>query len=98
MNHLNVVLQVLKEHQLLTKYRKCEFWCRSATFLGHIIYSDGVEVDPRKMEALKNSPRTLTPTNIKSFVGLVGYYRMFVEGFVVILSLLTIFIQKCKKF
>ena len=53
MNHLRVVLQVLKEHQLFAKYSKCEFWLRSVTFLGHIISSEGVEVDPRKAVAVK---------------------------------------------
>ena len=51
------------------------------TFLGHIISSEGVEVDPRKMKALKNLPRPLTPTDIRSFLGLSGYYKRFVDGF-----------------
>ena len=53
MNHLRVVLKVLKVLQLFAKYSKCEFWLWSVTFLGHIISSEGVEVDPRKMEAVK---------------------------------------------
>ena len=51
MGHLRIVLQTLEEHQLLAKYIKCEFWLRSVTFLGHIISSEGVEVDPRKNES-----------------------------------------------
>ena len=54
MNHLRLVLQVLKEHQLFAKYSKCEFWLRSVKFLGHIISSEGVKVDPKKTEAVKN--------------------------------------------
>ena len=57
MGHLRVVLQNLKRHQLYAKYSKCEFWLRSVTFLGHIISSEGVEVDLRKTEAVKNCPR-----------------------------------------
>ena len=57
MGHLTVVLQTFKEHQLYDKYSKCEFWLRSVTFLGHIISSEGVEVDLRKTEAVKNCPR-----------------------------------------
>ena len=53
MKHLRVVLQVLKENQLFAKYRKCEFWLRSVVFLGHVISSEGVEVDPRKTEVVK---------------------------------------------
>ena len=80
MNHLRVVLQVLKENQLFAKYRKCEFWLRSVAFLGHIIFSEGVEVDPRKMEAVKNWSRPLTPTDIRSFLGLAGYYQRFMDS------------------
>ena len=72
MDHLRVVLQALKEHQLYVKYSECVFWRRSITFLGHIIYSEGVEVDPRKTGAVKNCPRPLTPIDIRSFFGLAG--------------------------
>ena len=89
MDHLRVVLQVLKEHHLFAKYIKCEFWLRSLTFLGHIFSSEGVEVDPRKIEAVKNYPRPLTLTDIRSFLGLAGYYRRFVDGFASISSPLT---------
>ena len=54
MCHLMVVLQTLKEHQLLSKYIECEFWLRYVAFLGHIISSEGVEVYPRKTKVVKN--------------------------------------------
>ena len=79
MDHLRVVLQVHKEHQLFTKYRKCEFWLRLVMFLGHIISSEEFKVDPRKTEAVKNWPRPLTKTYIRIFMGLGGYYRRFVR-------------------
>ena len=66
MGHLRVVLQTFKEHQLYAKYRKCEFLLRSVTFLGHVISSEGVEVDPRKTEAVKNWPRPFTLIDIWS--------------------------------
>ena len=53
-NYAGVVLQVLKKHQLFSKYIKCEFLLRSVALLGHIIYSEGVMFDPRKTEAIKN--------------------------------------------
>ena len=52
-------------------------------FLGHIISSEGIEVDPKKIEAVKNYPRPLSPTNIRSFLCLFGYYRRSVDGFCV---------------
>ncbi|XP_069144489.1 uncharacterized protein [Solanum lycopersicum] len=54
---------------------KCEFWLRLVTFLGHVVSDQGVEVDPRKTEAVKKWPKPLTPTDIRSFLGLAGYYR-----------------------
>ena len=66
MYHLRVVLQVLKENQLFAKYRKCEFWLRSVVLTCHIISSEEVKVDPKKTEVVKNWPRTLTLTDIRS--------------------------------
>ena len=86
-NHLRVVLQVLTDNQLFAKYSKCEFWLRLVEFLGHIISSERVEVDLRKIEALKNFCRPLAPTDIRSFLGLVIYYRRFVDGFAYIASI-----------
>ena len=93
MDYLRIVLRTLKEHQLYTKYSKCEFWLRSVTFLGHIISSEGVEVDPRKMEAVKNWPRPLTLTDIRSFLCLAGYYQRFMDGFAFIAPPLTTLTQ-----
>ena len=91
MNHLMVVFKILNEHLLLSKYRICESWMRSVTFLGHIICSEGVEVYPRKTEAVKNWPRALTPTEITSFMGLSG---LIVEVFASTACPLTTFTQK----
>ena len=60
-------------------------------FLSHIISSERVEVDPRKMEVVRTSPRPLTATDIRSFLGLAGYYRRFVDGFESTESPLTTF-------
>ena len=84
--HLRVVLQVSKDHHLFSKYSKCEFWFRLVVFLGYIISSEGIEVDPKKTEVVKYCPRPLTPTDIKSFLGLAGYYLRFVDGFASIAS------------
>ena len=97
MDHLKVVLQVLKENQLFSMYSKCEFLLRLVVLLGHIIYNEGVEVDPRKIEVVKNCHRPLTPTDIRTFMVLVGYYRRFVDGFVSIVSPFTTFTQKSNK-
>ena len=98
MNHLSIVLQVFKEHQLFYIYRKCEYRLRSVTFLVHIIFSEGVEVYQRKIEVVKKWLSPLTPIDIRSFLGLTGNYRRFVEGFASIESPLTFSTQKRMKF
>ncbi|KAH0633374.1 hypothetical protein KY284_036160 [Solanum tuberosum] len=98
MEHLRIVLQVLKDHQLYDKFSKCEFWLRSVAFLCLIVSSRGIEVDPKKIDAVKNWPRPLSPTDIRSFLGLADYYRRFVEGFSSIASPLTTLTQKKSKF
>ncbi|GJZ24852.1 hypothetical protein Tco_0562311 [Tanacetum coccineum] len=73
--HLRLVLGLLKKEKLYAKFSKCEFWLREVQFLGHVINGNGIHVDPSKIEAVKNwkAPRTLT--EVRSFLGLAGYYR-----------------------
>ena len=59
--HLRLTLQVLRQHQLYAKFSKCEFWLRSVTFLGHVVSDQGVEVDPRKTEAVRSGQSLLHP-------------------------------------
>ncbi|XP_017441250.2 uncharacterized protein LOC108346705 [Vigna angularis] len=78
--HLRVVLGVLKEKELYAKLSKCEFWMKSIQFLGHIVSAEGISVDPAKVRAVLEweSPRSIT--EVRSFVGLAGYYRRFIES------------------
>ena len=66
--------------------------------MGHIVSDQGVEVDPRKTEAVKNWPKSLTPTDMRSFLGSAGYYRRFVEGFSSIAAPLKALTKKKSKF
>ncbi|GJR68170.1 putative reverse transcriptase domain-containing protein [Tanacetum coccineum] len=96
--HLRLVLELLKKEKLYAKFSKCEFWLREVQFLGHVINGNGIHVDPSKIEAVKNwkAPRTLT--EVRSFLRLVGYYRRFIENFYKIAKSLTILTQKSKTF
>lgn len=97
-NHLRAVLQTLHQRQLYAKFSKCEFWLESVAFLGHVVSSEGIQVDPQKIAAVKDWPRPTTPTEIRSFLGLTWYYRGFVEGFSTLASPLTKLTQKSSKF
>jgi hypothetical protein len=79
--HLRLVLQKLRENQLYAKLNKCEFWLKEVSFLGHIISEGGISVDRSKVKDVLswNTPQNVS--DIKSFLGLVGYYRRFIEGF-----------------
>lgn len=72
---------MLKERQLYAKLSKCEFWLDKVSFLGHVISGEGIAIDPSKVDAVLQWEVPKTVTEIRSFLGLAGYYRRFIEGF-----------------
>ena len=87
--HLHIALQKLREKQLYAKLSKCEFWLTEVQFLGHVVSKEGIKVDPVKIEAVSKWEQPKTPTEIRSFLGLAGYYRRFVKDFSKIASPLS---------
>eukprot|EP00253_Pinus_taeda_P019879 PITA_19879 len=79
--HLRIVLQTLREHQLYAKFSKCDFFKEEIQYLGHVITKDGIAVDLEKIKAIMEWPVPKDVADVRSFMGLVGYYRRFVEGF-----------------
>ena len=79
--HLRTVLQTLRQHKLYAKLSKCEFWLSEVTFLGHVISKEGIEVDPQKVKAIIEWTRPTSITEVRSFLGLAGYYRRSVQDF-----------------
>ena len=98
MKYVEVVLQTFKDRQLFAKFSKCEYWLQSVAFHGHIVSSEGIRIDSQKIEEVKQWPKPTSFTNIRSFLGLAGYYRRFVEGFSSITSSLTRLTQNMVKF
>ncbi|GJZ94978.1 putative reverse transcriptase domain-containing protein [Tanacetum coccineum] len=96
--HLKLILELLKNEQLYAKFSKCEFWIPKVQFLGHVIDSQGIHVDPTKIESVKDWASPKSATEIPQFLGLAGYYRRFIEGFSKIATPMTKLTQKKVKF
>jgi hypothetical protein len=88
-DHLRLVLQKLRDNQLYAKFSKCEFWLKEDAFLGHIVTDGGIKVDPGKISEILNWKQPKDVSKIRSFLGLVGYYRRFIEGFSKLVKPLT---------
>jgi hypothetical protein len=79
--HLRLVLTKLREHRLYAKFSKCEFWLKELIFLGHVISEKGVAVIPDKVQAIFDWKTPKSAKEIRSFLGLAGYYRRLIENF-----------------
>jgi hypothetical protein len=82
--HLRAVLEVLKQNQLYAKFSKCTFGQPKIEYLGHLISGEGVATDPAKINIIQSWPRPSNVTQLRSFLGLTGYYRRFIEGYGII--------------
>ncbi|XP_073030662.1 uncharacterized mitochondrial protein AtMg00860-like [Primulina eburnea] len=98
MQHLGTVLQTLQSCKLFAKFSKCEFWLENEAFFGHIVSSSGIEVDQEKMAVVKELVEAKNASDIRSFLGLAGYYRKFIQRFFSIAVSLTSLTKKNAKF
>jgi hypothetical protein len=96
--HLILVLQKLRDNQLYTKYSKCQFCIDEVSFLGHIISNGGISVDPAKVKEITTWRVPTTVTEVRSFLGVTGYYRRFIEGFSKIAKPMTSLLEKGREF
>ncbi|KAJ9563654.1 hypothetical protein OSB04_008814 [Centaurea solstitialis] len=96
--HLREVLEVLRKEKLYAKFSKCDFWLQEVQFLGHLVNREGIKVDPAKVEAVMKWETPKTPTEVRSFLGLAGYYRRFIQDFSKIAVPLTRLTRKSERF
>jgi hypothetical protein len=96
--HMRMVLQKLRDNQLYAKFSKCEFWIDKVPFLGHIISNGGISVDPAKVKEIMEWRVPTTVIEIRSFLGFLGYYRRFIEGFSKIAKPMTLLLEKGREF
>ena len=97
-DHVRVVLQVLRDHQLYAKFSKCEFWLTEVKFLGHVVSASGVPLDPENFKVITSWERPKLVFEIRSFLGLAGYYIRFIEDFSRLAAPMTRLTQKEVKF
>jgi hypothetical protein len=96
--HLRIVLQGLRDYKLYAKFSKCEFWLDSVKFLGHTISKDGISVDPSKVQEVMDWKPPKSVHQIRSFLGLVGYYHRFIPNFSRIAKSMTELLKKGVKY
>ncbi|XP_039133252.1 uncharacterized mitochondrial protein AtMg00860-like [Dioscorea cayenensis subsp. rotundata] len=96
--YLRTVLQILPEEKVYAKFSKCEFWLHEVVFLGHVVSGEGIRVDRKKVEAIIDWEQPKSVSEVQSFLGLAGYYRLFVEGFSHIAAPLSWLTRKEVKF
>jgi hypothetical protein len=96
--NLFLVLQCLREHKLYGKLSKCSFYQSKIHYLGHVIFGEGITMDPSKVEAIMEWLALMNVPEVHSFMGLAGYYRWFIEGFLKIENMIMKLQKKNKKF
>jgi hypothetical protein len=79
--HLRMVLQLLRDHQLYSKFTKCSFYHKKIHYLGHIVSKEGITIDPKNINSIEGWPTPRNVLKVSSFMGLLGYYMKFIEVF-----------------
>jgi hypothetical protein len=96
--HLRIVLERLRQQKFYTKFCKCEFWMEKVAFLGHVLSAEGIVVDLSRVESITKWEEPLNTTDVRSFLGMAGYYQRFIENFSKIAKPMTELLKNNTKF
>jgi hypothetical protein len=96
--HLRIVLTRLREHQLYAKFSKCVFWLEEIQFLGHVLSAKGIAVDPGEVKDILEWKPPTTVHQVRSFLGLAGYYRRFIPDFSKLVKQITSLLKNDTEF
>ncbi|XP_070015850.1 putative mitochondrial protein AtMg00860 [Nicotiana tabacum] len=94
LEHLATILQLLKDHKLVAKEAKSLFGQKKIDYLGHVVSEKGLSVDPTKIQAILQWPVPRNVKEVRSFLGLAGYYRRFIRQYASIASPITDLLRK----
>jgi len=94
LQHVDLLLQLLRNHKLFVKLSKCYFGMEEVEYLGHIVSHEGVRVDPKKIQAMQDWSQPKTLKSLRGFLGLTGYYHKFVRNYGCIARPLTNLLKK----
>ena len=91
-------MEILRKHQMYAKFSKCDFFKTKIQYLGHVVTAEGIAVDLEKIKTIMEWRVPQNVADIRSFMGLAGYYRRFIEGFSKIAYPITSLQKKGKPF
>ena len=94
LQHLQQVFELMRHHSLKAKLSKCSFGTSKVEYLGHFVAAEGISTDPRKLQAIMSWPEPTTVKELRSFLGLAGYYRKFIQNYALIAKPLTQLLKK----
>jgi len=94
LEHLKIVLDILRDAKLYGKMSKSEFFKTEMEFLGHIVTRDGIKVDPHKVQVVRDWKTSKNIHDVRSFLGMCNYYRKFIEQYAHIIGPLTKLLRK----
>ena len=98
LSHINQVFNRLRQHKLKLKLKKCSFLKKQTKYLGFVISADGIRPDPEKVRVITNLPPPTTVREVRGAIGMLSYYRRYIQNFAEIAAPIIDLTKRCAKF